>query len=166
MLSILVTLQRSLHFGSWYQISHNQQSGTCSCQIVDVNSNDEIIVGGWFYNSVYFDSILLQQYQVTGNDAFVAKLGSGGLVMGAVSQDGSAAQIMDTGLEMINNLEINHQDEIFVSGEMVGTKSIFGSTTFSTTNSQQNGFVAKLDDAGNWQWASKFVKPSLQLKGI
>lgn len=77
-------------------------------------------------------------------DVFVAKYSLAGVPIW-FSRAGGTQMDEGTGIDVIGN-------EIFVSGNFNATAD-FGTTTITSAGGQ-DGFIAKLDDNGVWQWAT------------
>jgi hypothetical protein len=87
-----------------------------------------------------------QLFSFGTTDVFVAKLDSAGNWLWAVRGGGS-------GDEIGNDITLDTQDNIYVTGSFTGSSS-FGSTSFVSAGSKDI-FVAKLDNNGNWLWATR-----------
>jgi hypothetical protein len=111
---------------------------------IALDTNGNCYITGEFRGSATFGSITLTS---TGNyDAFIAKYDGSGNVLWA-KQTGGA------GLEMGRGIAVDQSGNCYITGYFDGSAS-FGTTTL-TSNGSYDVFIAKYDNAGNFQWASR-----------
>ena len=111
---------------------------------IALDSVGNIYVTGYFMMTADFGP-----YSLTSNgwdDAFVAKLDQDGNWLwvkqaGGTHYDGGSA------------IAIDGEGCCYVTGSFMNT-AYFGSLSL-TTNEYSDGFIAKFDSSGNWQWAKK-----------
>jgi hypothetical protein len=131
----------------WQCLGTVTQPGTTGWQVSGYNPvfNDMVATATALY--------LVGSYSVANNgipasagmrDVFVAKYNHAGTLLW-FSRAGSTQMDEGTGIDVVGN-------EIFISGNFNGTAT-FGSTSIASAGGQ-DGFVAKLDDTGAWQWAT------------
>ncbi|MBG8554353.1 SBBP repeat-containing protein [Hymenobacter guriensis] len=87
-----------------------------------------------------------------GSDAFVAKLGSDGQWLWLTTSGGMGA-------EAGTALGVDAAGNIYLAGEYSSTPITFGSFTLEPYDAV-DVFVARLDPAGQWQWATRAGGPS------
>ena len=107
------------------------------------NAAGDIYATGYFSNSVQFGSSTLTGRGM--DDAFVGKLSSGGKWKWATAATG-------TNTAYGKGITVDPAGGVFVTGSFCGDAQ-FGATQL-TSNSSDDGFVARLNDAGKWQWVS------------
>lgn len=120
---------------------------------IDLDVNGNIFVTGIFYGTADFDPGV-NTYNLVGNsqnsDFFILKLDQNGNFMWAKSY-GDA--LTDVGFKISTDLNGN----LYCTGWFYGTVNFDpGQSNFSLTaiQSNKNGFVLKLDSAGNFLWAN------------
>ncbi|MDO7874089.1 hypothetical protein Q5H93_05040 [Hymenobacter sp. ASUV-10] len=116
-----------------------------------VNAAGDIYATGYFSNTVAFGSNLLTGQGM--DDAFVAKLSSGGRWQWA-----TAATATNTAYG--KGLAADPAGGVFVTGSFWGMAQ-FGPTKLNS-NASDDGFVAKLDDTGAWQWVAPLASDYLE----
>lgn len=87
------------------------------------------------------------------SDVFVAQLNSTGGWTWVRSAGGISS---DEG----SGIATDAAGNVYISGWFFGSASTFGTTTLSSRGSR-DGFVAKLDNKGNWQWATSIGSRSI-----
>ncbi|MBN2681513.1 MAG: T9SS type A sorting domain-containing protein [Bacteroidales bacterium] len=108
-----------------------------------INENDEVIIGGSYYNSafMYFgtyysngiNDIILAAFSKNGEELFVKTYGN-------------------SGMESINSLEIDENNNIFITG-WFNTNIDFGNGQMNSVG-LKDIFTAKLDEIGNIIWSN------------
>jgi hypothetical protein len=119
----------------------NSINSGCSIS-TDDNGNSHII--GIFYGAANFGTTTLTS--VGGQEIFIVKLDSDGNWLWGTRAGG------------VNNddgvyVSTDNSGNIYATGAFQGTAG-FGTTTL-TSNGSEDIFVAKLDTAGNWLWATR-----------
>lgn len=121
-----------------------QQGGNGYSLAVDANG-DVVLAGTFTSQTAQFGATTLQMVGVNEN-GFVAKLSGQGVWRWAV-RTGSRA----------GNLVLDPVGNVYCAGNFGGTTA-FGPFTVAT-NGGQDGFVGKLDPAGNWLWVKNAGGP-------
>ncbi len=113
---------------------------------VAVDADGNIYVTGGMQWESTFGSIVIDGYGY--DDVFVAKLDPAGNWLWAVHAGGSSS---DGGF----GIDLDSAGNVYVCGVFQGTAAFGGHTLTATPNGNNDpdGFVAKLDPAGNWLWA-------------
>lgn len=83
-----------------------------------------------------------------GDDAYLAKYGPSGGFVWVRSMGGTADD------ESVRDIELDSAGNIYITGSFSGTAE-FGSQTFQSEG-DTDGFLAKLDPTGNFQWVKVF----------
>ncbi len=120
-------------------------SGNEKTIAIVTSSSGSIYEVGQFQGTAEFDGIELNS---TGlNDIYVLKIAQNGSVVWAVKAGGSSDDIPTT-------IEVDESDNVYIGGSYYGTSS-FGVSNLFVNGNKANGFVAKLNSSGNWQWAKR-----------
>jgi putative cell wall-binding protein len=114
---------------------------------VSVLSDGSAIITGWFYETATFGETTLTRIRDT--DVFVAKISAAGDWVWA-SQAGGPKYDTATGISVLGD------GSAIITGYFKETAT-FGTTTLTSTATQNDGFVAKIDANGNWMWATAIV---------
>ncbi len=118
---------------------------------IAVDSNDRVVVGGSFTNSITIGATTLSA-PGTKHDGFVAQFSSAGLPLWA-AQVGAGS-----GTNSVEGLAIGSNDDILITGELQGLATVAGGEPVETTINIASGlyspdaFTAKLNSAGALQW--------------
>lgn len=128
-------------------------SGFDRAHTVEVTPNNDIIVGGIFYNTVDFDpgSGVSNLTSVGNADAYIQKL----------DEDGNHIWVKSLGgysYDRINSIDIDHSGNVLIGGQFRGSVDFdpgVGIYTL-TTGSTYNSFVLKLTTLGDFVWARHF----------
>jgi hypothetical protein len=107
-----------------------------------VDSQGRLVIAGVFEGQIDFDGHVVTSEG--GNDLFVAKLDSDGTAIWA-ARIGDAANQLEVPIE----LAIDHQDNVYLYGVMVGSFTI-GNDTYAADGA--DGFIASFDGDGNPRW--------------
>ena len=114
---------------------------------------DGWIISGDTRNDIQFGSFNLQATSANNAnydaDVYVAKIGNDGVWKWATMPDASG------GLLFLESMTSDMVGNIYLAGFLWGSVR-FGTHIASTANSAGDGFVAKLDQQGNWVWATAF----------
>ncbi|MCD6366418.1 MAG: hypothetical protein J7L46_02640 [Bacteroidales bacterium] len=108
-------------------------------------------VTGYFYATADFGTQTLTS--AGGQDVFIAKYDASGNLIWVVQAGGS-------GLDIGNNITLENNGNLIITGQFVGT-STFGTTTITspidpqTLQPAMNSFVAKYDTSGNFIWVKQ-----------
>ncbi|GAA3990529.1 SBBP repeat-containing protein [Hymenobacter antarcticus] len=111
----------------------------------------DIYATGYFSNSARFGASVLTGRGM--DDAFVGKLSSGGQWQWATAATG-------TNTAYGKGITVDPAGGVFVTGSFWGNAQ-FGATRL-TSNSSDDGFVARLNDAGQWQWVTVLASDYLE----
>ncbi|SNR79562.1 NHL repeat-containing protein [Hymenobacter mucosus] len=135
--------------GTWRAVS--TAGGTEQDQItaIALDAQHNVVVGGRFRGEVSFETNTLSS--TATSDAFVAKLDDQGRWVWARQTQGSDQTV-------INSLTIGHAGDIYTAGYFAGTTHLGPAQL--TSAGTHDAFVAKVDGAGNWQWATTGGGPS------
>ena len=121
------------------------QAFNASALAMDATGN--VLLGGSFAGAtVQFGSTTLQGVALVEN-AFVAKMSPQGTWLWAVRSGNRSGRLAS-----------DAAGNVYCTGNMVGTNAFGGFTL--TANGLQDGFVGKLDSAGNWRWVKGMGSPS------
>ncbi|HET9502407.1 MAG TPA: T9SS type A sorting domain-containing protein [Hymenobacter sp.] len=112
---------------------------------VAVDASGNVFVTGSTYSSSQFGNITLN---VSGTHTFVAKLDAGGTWQWAKGTTGTS---IDVGTDIATDASGN----VAITGYTSRTAN-FGNTAITVSGNYYDGYVAKLDGAGNWLWAKGF----------
>ena len=110
-----------------------------------VDSAGNSYVSGQMSDSVTVNGTTLTS--AGGRDLFVAKFDSSGAVVWGARAGGASG-------ENLYGIAVDSQGSAFITGVFNGIAT-FGSVTL-TSNGRGDGFVAKMNSAGVWQWAAGF----------
>jgi hypothetical protein len=148
----------SATFGSALSIGNDMGSSKAFDVSTDQAGNS--YVTGMFSNTVDFDQAAAHVGDIDiltargPHDAFVAKYAPDNSLLWVRRMGGDALDsgtgISDTGTEV----KIDGSENVYVAGYFIGPAD-FGSNTL-TTAGDRNGFLAKLDAGGNFQWAKSW----------
>jgi hypothetical protein len=112
---------------------------------VAVDGADNVIVVGYFFDSVNFGSGSLTS--AGSRDVYIAKFDPTGTLLWALSYG-------DAGSDRAYDVDIDSSNNIFVSGRFNGNIDLGGGTL--TGAGGQDVFVAKYDPSGNHLWSKSF----------
>ena len=132
--------------GNWQWATRAGGSSWDEVNGITIDDAGNTYVTGSFYQTATFGS-----YSLTSSgdhDIFVAKMDADGNWQWATKAGGTNA---DEG----RSITIDDAGNCFVTGNFSGTAT-FGSNSL-TSNGSGDIFVAKMDTAGNWQWATQAV---------
>ncbi|PJJ48697.1 SBBP repeat-containing protein [Hymenobacter chitinivorans] len=131
----------------WAQQSKGGGSATVSSTAVDAAGN--VYVTGSFTGTLSFGSITRTSH--TLDDLFVAKRSAAGQWLWVTQTAGTAryGYYSDKG-----SLAVDAAGNVYLTGCFKGADATFGSTTLSSVGGF-DVFVAKLNTAGQWQWATQ-----------
>lgn len=125
-----------------------------------VDSKGNVYVTGHFYSKGTFGSVTVGNNSQT-TDVFVVKYNANGTALNGVAYSSSESPD-DYGFDIATDSKGN----VYVTGYFAGNL-VLGSTTLQSPNTNTAGFVAKLSNAGAWQWAKSFGGQSItQARGI
>jgi len=114
------------------------------------NDNNEFIISGTFGGTVDFDPGIgtMNLTSNGGTDCYIAKYDSLGSLLMAINVGGS-------GYEEGSKFAFDSSDNIYFTGMFVGTADFdpSGGVSNISTNGGQDGFLAKYDSQGLYQWA-------------
>jgi hypothetical protein len=133
--------------GNWLWVSRAGGSAYCYPASIAVDANGQPYIAGRFTLSSTFGAYTVGA--VGYYDAFVAKLGAGGIWQWVATCGGSAA-------DSAVGLSIDNQGNVYIAGTFLSPTMTVGTTTltgYSTKNNNYEVFAAKLDAQSTWQWA-------------
>jgi hypothetical protein len=116
-----------------------------------INAAGDVYATGFFSKTVAFGNSVLTGQGM--DDAFVAKLSSGGRWLWATAATG-------TNTAYGKGLAIDPTGGVFVTGSFSG-EARFGRTRLNSSGSD-DGFVARLNDEGEWQWVTVLASDYLE----
>ncbi|MEO0896443.1 MAG: SBBP repeat-containing protein [Bacteroidota bacterium] len=117
----------------------NNEIGTA----IETDGNGNRLVLGNFSGSITLGNTTL--VSSGSQDVFLAKINPQGRVLWAVKAGGSNT---DVG----NDLTVDGQGNVYITGNLTGGSASFGATTLVVTGSS-DGFLAKIDSSGQFVWA-------------
>lgn len=114
--------------------------------VTRTSSSGDVYVAGHFSGSIILggETLITQGLQ----DIFVARIGPGGLVEWARSAGG---ELTDTVRDMV----LDDSNNLFLVGEFFDTAFFGGSQIEAASDTASDGFVARLNTQGDWQWARR-----------
>ena len=130
----------------------NSTGGSGANDIV-VDTAGNTYMTGYFSGTVDFDPSAIE-WNLTARgtrDAFVAKFDSNNSLMWATRMGGDSNKAGNT--DVGRKIAIDGNGNVYVSGEFYDS-SDFGSIVLSTAG-DRDGFVAKLDAGGSFQWTNR-----------
>ena len=113
-----------------------------------------LITGVFDGNTIAFDSITLHGGPGVGGNIFITKYEPSGNVIWAKSI-GGIPDIYHNCYQVGTAIASAINGNIFITGSFYGAKIVLGNDTLISTGGGLNGFVAKLDSAGNSVWGRK-----------
>jgi hypothetical protein len=116
-----------------------------------INAAGDIYATGYFSNSAHFGTSVLTGRGM--DDAFVGKLSRGGQWQWATAGTG-------TNTAYGKGITADPAGGVFITGSFSGNAQ-FGATKIAS-NASDDGFVARLDDAGQWQWVAVLASDYLE----
>jgi len=132
--------------GNWLWVEKMGGSSSDYCYDIDVDDGGNISITGAFYSQASFGSTYLSSQG--GYDIFVAKLDTNGTWQWAIKGGGSSS---DYGY----GVAIDNSGNVYATGYFYTSGTIyFGSSTISG-HSYDDSFVAKINSAGQVQWAHR-----------
>ena len=137
--------------GLWQWATAGGGTDNDEATALTTNAAGEIYVTGYFSNTGTFGASVLTGQGI--DDAFVAKLTSAGRWQWATAATGSNTAYGKA-------IVADPTGGVFVTGSFNGTAA-FGNTHLQS-NSSDDGFVARLTDAGQWQWVSVLASDYLE----
>lgn len=126
-------------------------AGYSNAASITLDGGGNVIVGGYYKNSVDFKPGSGTTTLPTGGGAFITKLTAGGSLVWAKALEGG-------GSTFVNCLAVNSAGSIFATGSLTGTVDFDpGAGTQSKSSAGGNdAFVVKLTSAGEFGWAETF----------
>lgn len=112
---------------------------------LDVDSNNDIVVGGYFQGAVDFDGFELQSNNINF-DLFVVKFSPSGTVIWAKE----ALGVYD---DICGSIAIDSLNNIYLSGSFIGEMSLGDGIQISTPGFKENLFLLKYQADGTPVWA-------------
>ncbi|WP_165699391.1 SBBP repeat-containing protein [Hymenobacter jejuensis] len=118
--------------------------GSVAGQKVAVDALGNVYVVGSFIGNARFGTLTLTASESSA-DVFVAKLDPAGQWQWAVRAGG-------TSIDAATGVAVDASGSVYIVGNFLSPRADFGATTLTNTGGS-DVFVAKLDPAGQWQWA-------------
>ena len=137
--------------GKWQWASGVGSPGNDEATALAVDKAGDIYTTGYFSKRAQFGTTALIGRGM--DDAFVGKLSSGGQWQWATAATG-------TNTAYGKSITVDPAGGVFVTGSFWGDAQ-FGATQLSS-NSSDDGFVARLNDAGQWQWVTVVASDYLE----
>lgn len=137
--------------GAWQWATGTGSPGNDETTALATNAAGDIYATGYFSTSARFGASVLTGRGM--DDAFVGKLSSGGQWQWATAATG-------TNTAYGKGIAVDPAGGVFVTGSFSGDAQ-FGATKL-TSNSSDDGFVARLNDAGQWQWVAVLASDYLE----
>ena len=127
--------------------------GNSSANDIAVDTAGNSYITGYFSGTVDFDPSAIEwNLSARGTrDAFVAKFDSNNSLIWATRMGGDSTNAGNS--DVGRKIAIDGSGNVYVSGEFYGP-SDFGALVLSTAG-DRDGFVAKLNSAGTFQWANR-----------
>jgi gliding motility-associated-like protein len=138
--------------GQWnWAVRGGHAAGSMTTSGLALDKTGNAYVLGTFSHTLALGAFTLQSANLVDTDIFVGKLTSTGTWVGA-----SRAGGMYT--ELSGGIAVDGQDEVYITGLFQSATATFGTHTITNVNPTGGGsdiFVAKLNAALQWQWASQ-----------
>jgi gliding motility-associated-like protein len=113
------------------------------------DNSGNIISAGYISGATAFASGITLNSSSNGNpDIYISKSTSAGQIIWATKAGGA-------GSDRATSVKADATGNIYITGFYYGTAT-FGSTILTSISGSQDGFLAKLDPAGNFLWAKSF----------
>ena len=124
-------------------------SGTDSGKGVAVDGSGNVYVTGFFSGTTGFGGGGSVLTSAGASDGFVAKLSANGAWLWAARAGG-------TNGDWSSGVAVDGSGNVVITGQFNSTTATFGATTLTNAGSNSSdAFVAKLNAAGTWLWASR-----------
>ncbi len=129
-------------------------TGADEVRVVKYAATGDIFVAGHYRGSLEISTTtgVVTLVSRGGQDIFVARLNAAGQTLWARSAGGVNSD------DTVNDLVLDEGNNVYIVGEFYA-RATFGSTDLRTVDGDDNdsdGYVAKLDVTGAWQWARGF----------
>ena len=133
--------------GNWLWAKSMGGSGsTDQCRDIDVDDGGNISITGYFYSQATFGSISLSSQG--SYDIFVAKLDTNGTWQWAIKGGGNSNDYGE-------GVAIDNNGNVYVTGYFYSSGTVYIGSQTMTTYSYDDAFVAKINSAGQVQWAHR-----------
>ena len=119
-------------------------SGKGEAQGVGTDTDGNVFIGGFFFQTISFDAITLTSHSKESGDAFIAKYSPTGKPIWAKNFGGEDGEISSCETDPFGN--------VYLAG-MFFSKTITAENTILTNRGLINSFIAKYDNNGNFLWA-------------
>ena len=113
-------------------------------QTAAVDANSNVYVTGGFGNQIAAGALTLAS--AGGTDVYVAKYSSTGTLLWLVRTG-------NIGNERSKRINSDPLGNVYISGDINGILCAIGNNTYTNIGGPQDGFVAKLDNNGNFLWS-------------
>ena len=131
--------------GNWLWVTKASGIGEDEGYGITTDNVGNSYITGQFETSAMFGS---DSVTSNGKDIFVAKINTNG-DWNWVIKAGGYSEDKGTGIEL------DDSGNCYVTGYFKSTETIFGSDTLNSNSAWSDIFVAKINDNGIWQWATK-----------
>ena len=138
---------------SWVKIIKGSEDNIAN--LVQADIQDNIYVSGYFKGLLIFDGDTLQNESVNNYSSFVIKLNSNGEKIWIKKMGG-----LQYSNVFIYGMENAADESIFMAGSLLGFPTFDIGDTLEIGN-KSNGFLAKMNENGNFNW----VKPTGEFSG-
>ncbi|MBL7998629.1 MAG: SBBP repeat-containing protein, partial [Candidatus Kapabacteria bacterium] len=129
-------------------------SGDDSPSEIVLDSSGNILISGFFQNTVTFGSTTLTSSSSTLSDIFVGKISPSGTWIWATRAGGSDCG----GIDYVSSMAIDGNGNVIVVGRSNACSVNFGSINLSQSPGSGGwfGYVSMINSQGTWQWARSF----------
>ncbi|MDX1570480.1 MAG: hypothetical protein R3200_08345 [Xanthomonadales bacterium] len=124
-----------------------------NASVVKIGPSGNIYVAGSFEGLAMADALQLNSNGI--EDIYVAKLSPGGTVLWVATAGGDSR-------DRVVDLALDETENVYITGHFFGT-AFFGETALSSGRngvaaslSRTDGFIARISNNGEWQWATDF----------
>jgi len=121
-------------------------SYTTPVTCVEIDKLGNIYIGGWYFSSTVEFNNGISLENLSDYDAFIAKYNSEGICQWA-------ERIYGNYDVFILSLEVDNNNNVYLAGQSLSSILYFNNGISLTSNSYQQGFLAKYNSEGICQWA-------------
>lgn len=145
--------------GTFLWVTHvpgNSASAHCNARSLVLDNAANIILTGYFIDSLLIGNTLLTSVTKDSGDAFIAKFDAAGKPVWAISGG-------DKGYDFADGVAVDSNNNIFVTGRFVGNISLGGKSIIG--KGDEDAYVIKLDSSGKAVWAANFSGERIEASG-